>query len=373
MGLSARSCFAMGIALWAFARMVLKWYAYDSKYEGQTEELNRDATLVISALGYTGAFGMLGLSALLQKGSQSGMLFAAAFAALFFKEFVGGWWLVDAMVASDPVKNPSDPDEDGYKNTYVIGQLGVTAAFGIFAFLTSQLAKDNMKDAAIGAGFTAWTFSSFVKGWYTYHVTFEEPADAAGDADGFKAATLIAGLSLYAAWLIFGHAALQLKGDGPGMGPMLFYATLSCYMFSLGTQEFATYDQKAELQTDEDTIKAGQFFAGLALTTAWLAGTGSAVQFKANMPAMLFVLGLSFVQFAFMCAAWSKYDTTFEKQDDEDTLKAGAVFEALGYTLAWLLCTAAAVLAMADPGAIVFYGGGGYGAATAGGAATAPV
>ena len=299
---------------------------------------------------------MFGLCALLLKDSKSGMMFAAALAARFFKDFVDGWVLVDAVLASSPSKRATDPEEDGYKAAAVVGMLGVTVSVAVFAVLTYQRARDNMKDAAVVAGFTAWMASDFVQGWYIFHDAFEKDADADKYDDGFKAATVIAGLFHYAAWLVFGYAAVQLKEDGPGIGPTLFFAALSCWTFALGTSQFADYDEKAELQTDEDTLKAGQVFAGLALTAAWLAAAVSAVQFKERKAAMFFVLGFSFIMFAYMCETWQKYDVKFEDQDNEDTLKAGAVFEALSYTLAWLLYTAAAVLSLSDEEGIVFYG-----------------
>ena len=44
--ISARFCFAMGLALWSFAVMTLKWHTYDAKFEGQTAEGSHAAVFV---------------------------------------------------------------------------------------------------------------------------------------------------------------------------------------------------------------------------------------------------------------------------------------------------------------------------------------
>ena len=289
-------------------------------------------------------------------------MFALGLTSYFFSPFVQGWVLVDAFVASDPIKNPNDPDEDGYKAASIIAMLGITVSLGIFAVLTVQTATTSgVKDATIIAGFAAMVAAEFVYGWYSHHEKFEAEPSKSPD-DGIKAAMILAGLLYYLASLAHGCAALQLKGDGPGRGPMLVFAAFGFWWFALGTQMFANYDTKVEEQDNEDTLKAGLVFVGLAWTAAWLANLAActvltAVRFKERNAAMMFVLGLGSLAFASMCEAWSKYDITLEAQDNEDTVKAGRVFEALGYTFGWLLFSAAAVFSLSDGNGIVFYGG----------------
>lgn len=112
------------------------------------------------------------------------------------------------------------------------------------------------------------------------------------------------------------------------------------YFLGSATFDWYIFDQNKNGLTEVGG-KATFIIGGLSMMFGALALSGAAAMIKLKAPACFFIgLALYFMQFSTIIFA--SYDTIYGDQTNEDTIRAGIVFQALFGTISWIVLFASA-------------------------------
>jgi len=197
---------------------------------------------------------------------------------------------------------------------------------------------------AFAAALALWTFAEATESWAAYD-----------DKQNEKSSIAISGAAYTLAAVASAKATMDLNTKG-SVAAVCFVASWMLNFVAAATRTWANLDLVENGKSASDGQKAAVMLQGLF----WLAGTGAslkaAMDWKDDRAQAAHAAGWAFHFFATATIFFALYDTSYEKQTDADTIKAGQVFAALFSTIATLAFGFSAFSSKGDLKTMAFVG-----------------